>query len=912
MQSRFGLVLLASLLSALLAACGTGLSVVGGRAPDAGETMDAADDVADAGVTPDKPAIPDVAPDVQMPPAVPVAVETAAPTTVRAGDVIDVICTLRDAAGVLVPTPGGLVPTVTFAPADSVQDMAGRPIAARVGDVTVACSFPTLGFTDATPSTVRITVGVPARVTTTLDRSTMAAGETATATCAVTDAFGNAIPDAAPTLRLDPAGMGATVTGLAAQVERAGMYTASCVVAGATGTGASLTVTPSLPATLSISRVPDMPLYARGAAVEIRALVSDRYGNVIPDAPLTYASAPAASATTGAVFTYDREGNYTITVHVTGMTEGGVDLTQTTSFVVDSSGPAIDCNGPAHGSMVNAAPGSMVTFGVRLTDTSGVRSATINGTAVTVGADGSATTAIPARWGINFVDIVSTDTNGQENSRTCAFLASDRYNPEASAFGNSVQLLLRQDAVDDGDPVTPITSIDDVLQRVINSQGLRDQLHAALLAANPLKRSSCDQEVCAPFVGCACILRSSVDYERSELNGPNTTSLTLVDGGLRANVRFENVRVRLNVGGTFSTSGWVNVASLDVGLIIDLSLSGGRPHATVRAGSVSTSVGRISTDFSGITGFIVDLVVSLANGTVRDIVSTQLRNYVTNSFASTLDGVFSGLDVSSLGASFDVPRLDGSGSTPLRFGVNISALSPSSSRLLFGLGTLLSTSTPTNARASLGVALPPNDSGEPGVTSPATVAIHVAVLNQALHALWRGAWLNATLNASALSSELPMGSTLTVTGLLPPVAFLRDDGRVNLDLGALEVAFTVPGGAAPFQVSIGARASGAVTLMGDSLRFGSITLDETHVSVSSESITASDRAALSAAATMLLQTYVTRSLNDALPTIPIPSFAIPASLGTYGLPVGAQLGIRSPALTQTRQRFELRGGFGQR
>ncbi len=909
MQSRFGLVLLASLLSALLAACGTGLSVVGGPAPDAGDTMDAAD-AADAGVTPDKPVTPDVAPDVGMPPAMPVAVETAAPTTVRAGDVIDVICTLRDAAGVVVPTPGGLVPTVTFAPADSVQDMAGRPVAARVGDVTVACAFPTLSLTDATPSTVRITAGVPARVTTTLDRSTMAAGETATATCAVTDAFGNAIADAAPTLRLDPAGMGATVTGLAAQVERAGMYTASCVVAGATGDGAALAVTPSLPATLSITRTPDMPLYARGAAVEIRALVADRYGNTIPDAPLTYASAPEASATSGAVFTYDREGSFTITVRVTGMTEGGVELVQTTSFVVDSSGPGIDCNGPAHGSMINAAPGSMVSFGVRLTDTSGVRSATVNGAAVTVGADGSATASLPARWGINFVDVVSTDTNGQENSRTCAFLASDRYNPEASAFGNSVQLLLRQDAVDDGDPLNPITSIDDVLQRVINSQGLRDQLHAALRAANPLK-DSCDQRVCV-FGACTCVFRSSVNYDRSELNGPNTTALTLVDGGLRANVRFENVRVRLNIGGTLSTSGWVNVASLDVGLIIDLSLSGGRPRATVRAGSVSTSVGRISTDFSGLTGFLVDFVVSLANGTIRDIVSTQLRNYVTSSFASTLDGVFSGLDVSSLGTTFDVPRLDGSGSTSLRFGVNISALSPSSSRLLFGLGTQLSTSTPTNARPSLGVALPPNDSGEPAATTPATVAVHVAVLNQALHALWRGAWLNATLDASALSSELPAGSTLTVTGLLPPVAFLRDDGRVNLDLGPLEVAFTVPGGAAPFQVSIGARASGAVTLMGDSLRFGSVTLDETHVSVSSESITASDRAALSAAATMLLQTYVTRSLNDALPTIPIPSFAIPSSLATYGLPAGAQLGIRSPALTQTRQRFQLRGGFGQR
>lgn len=907
MEPRRHVLLLATLLAALLTACGTGLSVVGGPLPDAGAT----EDVFDGGVQPDKPATPDVPPvdaqpDADMGPAMPVAVETMAPTTVRAGDAIDVICNLLDAAGAVVPTPGGLTPTITFAPADAVQAMGGRTIAARVGDVAVTCAFPTLALTDATPATVRITPGAAARVVTTLDRTTMAAGETATATCAVTDAFGNAVTDAMPTLRLDPMGLGATITGLAAQVERAGTYAASCVVAGATGDGVTLTVTPSLPATLSIARSPDMPLYARGAAIEVRAIVADRFGNVIADPPLNYTSAPEATVASAPFFTYSREGRYTITVRVTGMTEGGVELTQSTSFVIDSSGPGIDCAGPAHGSMVNAAPGTALPFRVRLTDTSGVRGATINGAAVTVDGDGNATGTVTTRWGVNYVDVVSTDTNGQENSRTCAFLASDRWNAEASPFNGSVQLMLRQDAVDDGDPTDPVTSIDDVLQRVINSAGLRNQLHGSLLAANPLK-DSCDQRVFG-----ACVFRSSVNYENSELNGPNVTALSLVDGGLRATVHFENVRVRLRIGGTLSSSGWVTVRSLDVGLTIDLSLSGGRPHAAVRGGSVSTSVGRIDTDFSGLTGFLIDFIVSVANGTIRNTVSSQLQSYVTNNFASTLDGVFSGLDVSSLGATFDVPRLDRSGSTPLRFGVNISALSPSTARLLFGLGTLLSTSSPTNARPSLGIALPPNDSGEPAVTSPATVALHVAVLNQALHALWRGAWLDATLDATTLSSELPAGSNLRVTGLLPPVAHLRDDGRVNLDLGALEVAFVLPGGADPFQVSVGARASGAVTLMGDSLRFGSVTLDETHVSITSESISMAERAALSTAMNMLLQTYVTRSLNDALPTIPIPSFGIPSSLAAYGLPAGAQLGIRSPALTQARQRFELRGGFGQR
>lgn len=859
----------------------------------------------------------DVPPAVDVPVAVdapvlgpPTNVDTTAPAEVRAGDAIPVTCVLRDLRGNEVPTPVGVEPTFFYNPTPAVRTEAGRAIAVRAGDATVACAFPTLGLRDASPAAFRILPGAAARVTTFLDHDAITAGESATGLCTVTDAFGNVLAsaDATATMRLDPSGMGATVEGLRATVERAGMYTATCVVPGTTATSATLTVRPALPATLVISRSPDMPTYARGAAVEIQAVVSDRFGNRIPDAMLSYVSAPAASVSSPPFLTYNREGSYTVTVRVTGPTEGGRDISATTSFVVDSSGPTIECTGPTHGSMVTAAAGATVNFQARLADTTGVRAVTVNGRAVTVGNGGVVSAPITARWGVNFVDVSATDTSGRENSRTCAFLASDRWNGEAANLPDGAQLLLRQSAVDDGDPTAPITSIDDVLQRVVNSQGLRDQLHSALLAANPLKRNSCDQEVLG-----LCVFRSEVNYERSELNGPNTTALTLVDGGLRANVHFENIRVRLRIGGTLSTSGWVDLASLDVGVIFDLSSTGGRPRAAVRAGSVTTSVGRISTDFSGITGFIVDLVVSIANGAVRNAVSNALRDYISSNFSRVLDGVLSGLDVSSLGATFNVPRLDGGGrTTPLRFGVNVSTVNSAAARLRFGLGTLLSTSMPAHARATRGVALPPGDTGEPSVTTPATVAVHVAVLNQAMHALWRGGWLDVTMPTAGLTDALPAGSRFEVTGLLPPVAFLRTDGRINLDLGALEVNFVVPGGGDPFRISAGARASGAITLSGNSLRFGGVTLDEVKVSIVSESISMTERAALTTGLRALIQQYVERSLNDALPTIPIPAFTIPSSLGSYGLPVGAELGIRTPTLGSARQRFELRGGFGQR
>jgi hypothetical protein len=62
----------------------------------------------------------------------------------------------------------------------------------------------------------------------------------------------------------------------------------------------------------------------------------------------------------------------------------------------------------------------------------------------------------------------------------------------------------------------------------------------------------------------------------------------------------------------------------------------------------------------------------------------------------------------------------------------------------------------------------------------------------------------------------------------------------------------------------------------------------------------------------LLQQLANSALNDALPSIPLPTFTIPSSLGPYGLPVGEELGITSPTLTTAPQHFTLRGGFGIR
>ena len=115
---------------------------------------------------------------------------------------------------------------------------------------------------------------------------------------------------------------------------------------------------------------------------------------------------------------------------------------------------------------------------------------------------------------MNFVDIAAVDGTGREATRTCAFLVASQWAPEAGALAGSVSLRLRQAAVDDGSRAGAIDSLADVLDRVLQSSGLRSTLHSALLAANPLKPSSCDQSVLG-----ICVLRSEVIYLDSQLIG---------------------------------------------------------------------------------------------------------------------------------------------------------------------------------------------------------------------------------------------------------------------------------------------------------------------------------------------------------------------------------------------------------
>lgn len=851
---------------------------------------------------------------------------TTAPATVAAGDKVVVGCVLVDTQGNASQPPEGTELAIVFTPSDSVdKDASGQTIAVRAGRVGVSCTFPSLGVGDDVGAQMAISPGPVASVDTALSATGVVAGGDVTATCTAHDAFGNVVPDAKPSLTSAPTDGGNVITGLSEKLTHAGIYDLACELPGAKTHAVPVEVVAGPPAKLVLSPTPSKVVYPIGSVVTVETLVADSYDNPIIDAPTQYGSTPSASTTLGSNhFQYLANGFYTLSATVPPPTATGKALVAHVDIEVDGNGPTIECNGPADGAMLNATPGSNIAFAGTVNSPNGVTSVKVNGTAANLAGD-SFSLPLTTRFGINFAQVVATDKNGAQSTRTCSFLVANQWATEAGLYADTVDLKLTQPAVDDGGRAGAVSSFGDMLYKVANSSGLSSTIDSGLKAANPLKPQACDSQTCT-FLGCICWYSSRVDYIGLGLPGPQAVDVTLVNGGLTAHVHVPNVGVNMRVRGDvgpipYDTSGWATFSYLDVTMTIDTSLSGGKLHGSIRPGSVVTNVGSVSTSFGGVDGWIINnILVPLIQGTLQSTVRTLVTNYVTNSFNSVLDGVLSGLDVSTLGTSFNVPKLDGAGTIPLSFGVGFSSVSTNSSRMLVGLSSRL-TAPAAHALPSLGVPIPTGtvlDDMPVSAPSTAGVAIHVGVFDQALHALWRGGMFNATMTGAQLGNGLPAGASIRVSTLLPPVATVSGNA-VELSLGAMQLAVSYPGlfggtdgggnPLPPLRVELGARATSTPTLVANDLKFGSFVITEMHFSTGDVSLDASTNNILTSMLQALLQKVIDQSLNNSLPALPIPSFTLPPSLVTYGIGPG-KLAVVSPSLGFAPRDFRLSGQLG--
>jgi len=573
---------------------------------------------------------------------------------------------------------------------------------------------------------------------------------------------------------------------------------------------------------------------------------------------------------------------------------------------------SIRCESPADGAMIVAAPGAEIELAGQVPDTSQIEGVAVDGVPVTLDEEGFFSHPVTAEFGVHFLEVAALGETGAEARRICTFLAAESFAAEDDFLGDGLSLTLAQAAVDDGSRGGDLNSLGDILHAVVNSPGLRNQLHASLLATNPLKPSSCHREVCVPIFGCSCVLSSQITYTGSSIAGPNTVALDLVPGGLHTAATARNLSMSLRVTGAVSNvpydvSGTVSSASLGASLTSDVTAQDGAFSATVRPNSISTSVGTIGVVIDGVPQAITDVVVSVVQGAIRSLILNVLRDYASSQLGPLLADLLAGLG--ALATDVDVPRLAGPGSIALSLETAASSASTTNARTLLGLAVRADAAAEHDI-PSLGAALPSGPVlGEPGVATPLAFAGHLGAMNQILHALWRGGLLHGHVDESVLP-ELGPGVEAELEALLPPV--VSTDGDTGLvQLGALRVTLTYPGlFDTPVLLSAGAEATLTLAAEGDSLLLESLAPVAVRVSGVDTALTPGDQAIVDVVATVILQRLLESALAAAAEGLPILAFELPASVGPYGLPAGSKLGVVNPMLELTPTHLLLKGGLG--
>ncbi len=881
----------------------------------------------DATILPDAAPIPDVGPDALRedaaieedtgPPPdaaaftqIPFAVET------RVGDRHTVVglenritCEVLDQQGA--PIPG--LETRTEIHPDSGWDTTEIGVIGRIArDYRIICTAPRAGLRDPTPADWTVLPGGSTRVVTFISDDDINVGEETEVTCEAYDEEGNLTDDEAFQVHIEPPTAGVEVRGATHRFTAAGNFDVTCRLPGAdSAPGVALTVRPGLPAAIALGIHPERPVYRVGSVVELLPIVTDSFENPLPEVPILYESEPVLEGFGAGRFRCAPEGEYTLAATVDAPTLNDIPLTASLDILVDRGGPGITCEHPDDGEFIHMPEGRAHTFQGTVADIRAVQSVHVDGRVAQLFEDGGFRSETAVEWGLNVHDIVATDGD-DESSTFCSYYASEVYHPEDQALNDSLLLRLGQGAVDEGEPDRPIGSLADVLRRVINSRGLRDTVHSALLAQNPVVPNECRARVLG-----LCLFRLGVEYQDLQIGGRNTIDLSLVDGGLRARTSVRNLAITAQLRGTLGNRARISTEHITIDLTFGVGLRfDGNPDVWVQ-GLNEVSLGRLDSDFSGfLTGAILELVFWAFEGLIRRTATDAIRDYLEDNIDAVLSDLLSNVDIGELGAGFDVPSLTGGEPIPLTLTAGLSTLDFAAGRAMVGVKTKVDGPTRVAGR-NPGVALPPG-TGFQELPADRSVgaAVMLGVLNQVLHRLWRAGFFEAEAGGlvGEVAGDLPEGYEVFLRIPSPPVVTgVQDAATVRVFVGPLVAGVVAPPFfIEPFRVRLAAVLDATVSLQGErDLSFEGVRIVDLHLDLGADPPPLQARQTLEDTLRRVVQAIIDRALNDGLPVLPLPEFIIPDSLGQFDLPVGSGLGLRQPRLTGTEASWILDGNFGE-
>lgn len=435
------------------------------------------------------------------------------PTGIKAGEWVHITCTASDKWGNAITS--GFVPVIT--PQDGIRPSGLEVQFITAGEFEVGCGIENTDTKDETPVPVKVTANIAKKIYTIVEPTTFRAGESASVECETRDFYENRI-SGFPVSVLHPEGL--LLTGKTLSTEKAGLYTVKCVPQLEDWSKfqlfpVSLTVTPANPEVITLKVVPNKPVYGTNQRIQVTMTTSDRFGNLVPNAPfapvvitplsyetmvdevLTMVDSPAdgikmLNGETSGEFLLKKEGKYVLTFRLLEDQSIYRDL----EIRVDGSGPMLSIIYPARGATIKGKPS--VTVVASVNDTlSGITKLVVNGQELdpaTFIKAGTLTYQLPLiHQGLNTVDISIENSMGQKASETRGFQFSYKYydvdpnDPEAAMIPDAVKAYLGRSFFDDGNHELPADDVATLMEVIVGGLKIQNLIPNPIASAGPYK-----------------------------------------------------------------------------------------------------------------------------------------------------------------------------------------------------------------------------------------------------------------------------------------------------------------------------------------------------------------------------------------------------------------------------------------
>jgi hypothetical protein len=826
-----------------------------------------------------------------------VSVAAVDPATIASGEKSTASCRVEDQYGNAIDAPAQL----SIDPADGVELNGFEILGIIAREYTVRCDAG--GGVQQVPATLKVTPGEPTQLVARVDPQTAPAGTHIDVTCELTDAAGNPIAEMPASIDVTPSPTMSDALGFTPTI--VGEYAVSCSSGALISETVIVTIEPAAPATIEIITVdPTLPVYPRRTVVELTARITDAYGNEITTEAWSLESDPPEAAQNAGLHRLELVGNGPVTLIARVVSTPTVE--DRVVLLVDGDLPVVVIDTPARAAIIQGPPGQAIAISGHVSDpTSNVASLTIEGTPITIAADGSFSTSIAGRWGINIFEGSAIDDAGNERMFAQSFELASQYRQVSDArivsgrIDDGLMVRLSQPALDDN-----TSTVDDLA--TIARLAIQ-QADIASLIPDPVTTYNSDCSI--PFVTIRGSLRLHVD---NVTFGTPIIDITAINGGLHLRAEIPNLRVDMHTTGDvcdigIGVSGNATATRAIVEGDIQVWSSGGNVMVAMPQPSVSLSGFAIDLDLPSIIDWAVDGIISLFSGAIRSRVESALADVIQDEVPPLVDDFLSSL---TFGTSVQIPA-----PISLSLGINARlgsiAFAPGGGNLgfdtsLFATGAL----SPEPLGGILQEFVVPAALDGRGELA---VGLSYDLVNQALYSIWYGGGLSLDIADFVGSGQQISGVTAAANGLLPLVIAPGTDPSYPLELalGDLELAVDVQGVqglppiAATIYASAIAQARVSVNASGDlefelapsarvALDFAT-TLDDTI-----------DLPMLVTELETLFMQLLPMLFNEGIGGVPIPTLDLSSLAGTV-LPSGIRLGLGNPQ-TEVQASYLVLGG----